>query len=146
MIMSVPKVKIEDGRKLHFAVGAIIKQDGKYLLIDRANPPYGFAGLAGHVDEEEGPEEAVRREVKEEGGITVSSLQLLFDEFRPDDTCVYGVTGHFWKLSSCEVEGIVTGDSSEAKSIGWFSADEIRKLSLEPTWKYWFMKLGILDV
>ncbi len=31
------------------SVGAIIEKDGKFLMIDRVNPPYGWAGVAGHV-------------------------------------------------------------------------------------------------
>ena len=42
--------KASNGQILHYSVGALIKKDGKYLLIDRVNPPFGLAGLAGHVD------------------------------------------------------------------------------------------------
>ncbi len=31
-------------QELHYSVGAIVEHDGKYLLVDRVNPPFGFAG------------------------------------------------------------------------------------------------------
>ena len=52
--MSNPKQgKSKDGKLMHYSVGALIKKDGKYLLIDRVKPPLGFAGIAGHIDEGE---------------------------------------------------------------------------------------------
>ena len=34
----------------HFSVGAVIKKNGKYLLINRNLYPSGYAGIAGHVN------------------------------------------------------------------------------------------------
>ena len=52
----------------------MIKQDGKYLLIDRKNFPFGFAGPAGHIEGSETPEVAIAREVKEAGFTKIGSL------------------------------------------------------------------------
>lgn len=54
------------GELMHFSVGAVIEVGGKYVLIDRDMEPFGFAGLAGHIDEGETPEEALFRKVGEE--------------------------------------------------------------------------------
>ena len=51
--MAKPKEEIKDENKIHFSVGALIEKDNKYLLIDRATPPLGFAGIAGHIEEGE---------------------------------------------------------------------------------------------
>ena len=69
-----------NGQTLHYSVGAIIKKDGKYLLIDRVFPPFGLAGLAGHIDEGESPEQTIVREVEEESGLKVLKSKLLFEE------------------------------------------------------------------
>ena len=67
--MSSPKLRTsESGEPLHFSVGALIEKGGKFLLIDRNLHPFGFACVAGHVDEGELPEEALKREAKEESG------------------------------------------------------------------------------
>lgn len=136
-----------NGELLHYSVGAVIKKDDKYLLIDRVSPPYGFAGLAGHVDEGESADETIVREVKEESGLKVLSYKLLFEKEILWNYCRgvnRGATAHKWRLYECEVGGEVIQGKEEAKSIGWYSVDEMKNLNLEPVWKYWFEKLGII--
>jgi len=41
--------KSTNGDALHYSVGALIKQREKFLLIERATEPFGFAVLAGHI-------------------------------------------------------------------------------------------------
>lgn len=41
---------------MHYSAGALIRRGDKYLLIDRAKPPFERAGVAGHIDEGESPE------------------------------------------------------------------------------------------
>lgn len=133
-----------NGKPLHFSVGALIKKSDKYLLIDRAVPPLGFAGLAGHIDEGEAPEEALQREVHEESRLNIIKHKLLLEEELDWNWCSEGIGRHYWYLYECEVEGDVEKSDSETKSIGWYSIDEIRCLTLEPAWEYWFKKLKIL--
>ncbi len=143
--MTQPKEGISSHKKLmHYSVGAVIKRNNKYLLIDRANPPFGFAGLAGHIDEDETPEEALIREVKEESGLDVKRYDLLFEEELDWNWCSYGVKVHYWYLYKCEVYGSIK-KSEEAKTINWYTQEQIKKLKLEPVWEYWFKKLGILN-
>ena len=73
---------------MHFSVGALIERDGKYLLIERAVPPLGFAGVAGHVDEGEDERHAIMREVKEEIGFDVHDPKLLLEEELDWNWCV----------------------------------------------------------
>lgn len=136
--------KAEEGKLFHYSVGAIIEHDGKYLLMDRATPPYGFAGPAGHIDEGESPEEAIVREVREETGLTVTDTELLFAEFNAFNECSRGVKGHYWYIYKCQYVGEMHRSERETKSLGWYSIDELRTLNLEPVWEYWFTKLGIL--
>ena len=72
-----------DGQKMHYSVGAVIERNGLYLLIDRAKPPFGFAGIAGHVDEGESAEQAIIREVREESGLVVKRYSLVNCERPP---------------------------------------------------------------
>lgn len=143
--MSQPRTGVsQKGQPLHYSVGAVIKNEKKYILIDRKNPPLGYAGLAGHVDENETPEQALWREVKEESGLTVLETRLLFEEEVEDNRCKRGVNTHYWYLYECSVSGEVQWNPHETKSIGWYTKNEIRKLPLEPVWDYWFRKLQII--
>jgi len=136
--------KSEGGDIVHYSVGALIKKDEKFLLIDRAIFPFGFAGIAGHVDEGEAPEESIIREIKEESGLTAKECELIFEENLDWNTCSEGITHHYWYLYSCDVSGDVKLNKGEEKSIEWYSKEEIQNLTLEPVWEYWFKKLGII--
>ena len=143
--MKTPKLgKSREGEDMHYSVGALIKRNGKFLLIDRTNPPYGFAGIAGHIDDGESPESALVREVEEESGLRVKSFKLLFEEEIGDNMCKRGINIHYWRLYECEVEGELKRNEKETKSIEWYSQSDLNKLKLEPVWKYWFKKLGYL--
>lgn len=132
------------GELLHYSVGAVIEKDGKYLLIDRVKPPLGFAGVAGHVDEGESPDEAIIREVMEESGLKVSNIKLIFGKEVLLGSCASGASTHKWWVYECETRGEVIFNEKETKSIGWYSIEEIKNLNLEPVWKYWFEKLKII--
>lgn len=61
------------------SIDAVIIKDGKVLLIQRGvEPNKGFWGTpGGHVDWDESVEDAVRREVKEETNLDVTSMKLV---------------------------------------------------------------------
>lgn len=143
--MAKPKEgKTHDGKLMHFSAGALILKDGKYLLIDRAVPPFGFAGVAGHVDEGETAAQAVVREVSEEVGLAVDDPQLLFEEELDWNWCSKGVSSHHWCLFRCPVSGEIERSRRETKSAGWYSKEEIKKMKLEPVWEYWLKKLNLV--
>ncbi len=56
-------------------VDAIIEIDSGIVLIERSNPPFGWALPGGFVDYGESLEEAVRREAKEETGLTLTGIK-----------------------------------------------------------------------
>jgi len=144
--MAIPKKgKSKSGQPMHYSAGALIKKGDKYLLIDRAIPPFDWAGLAGHIDEGESAAQSLKREVEEESGLKVKNYKLLFEEELDWNWCSAGTQIHYWYLFECEVTGKIKRNYEETKSIGWYSLDEIKKLKLEPVWEYWFKKLKLLN-
>jgi 8-oxo-dGTP pyrophosphatase MutT (NUDIX family) len=133
-----------DNSQMHYSVGALIKKDGKYLLIDRIKPPLGYAGIAGHVDENEDQAQSLKREVMEETGLKVEGQKLLYEEELLWNPCRRGTKCHYWYLFACDVSGEIKQNFEEEKSIGWYSSDQIKKLELEEVWKYWFKKLKVI--
>jgi len=143
--MGIPKLgKSKNGQEMHYSVGAIIKKDNKYLLIDRKIPPFGFAGLAGHIDAREDETQALFREIEEESGLKIEKYKLLFEEELDWNWCSYGIGSHYWYLFECEIAGTIKLNYTEAKSKGWYTSEEIKKLKLEPAWEYWFKKMNVI--
>lgn len=145
--MAEPKIGVaSNGEQMHYSVGAVIRKDDKYFLIDRATPPFGFAGIGGHIDEgEEDIEAAMGREILEEAGLQMEKCTILYEEEVLGNTCRRGIRNHYWYLCECEVSGDTEISVREVKSAGWYTADEIKSLKLEPVWEYWFRKIGLLD-
>ncbi len=140
--MGEPKVgKSKNGEVMHYSVGAIIYRDGKFLLVDRLKPPLGWAAVAGHIDEGEGPEEALQREIFEESGLEMVFRELIFEEEVDENACSRGVGVHYWYVYKVGVKGEPVFNPNEAKAMGWFTKEEIEKLSLETVWRYWLGKL-----
>ena len=142
--MAKYKEEIKNNKKIHFSIGALIQKGDKFLLIDRVEPPFGFAGIAGHIDEGENENEALIREVKEESNLDILSSKLIFEEEVLWNWCGRGGDSHYWYLFKCEITGEMKQEKDEEKSIGWYSIEEIKKLKLEPVWEYWFKKLNLI--
>ncbi len=138
-----------EGKPAHVTVAAIlVNQNGEILLLNRTNPPYGWAGPAGHMDQyDRSPEDALEREVLEETGIDISNMVKfkIGEEYLPWNTCSSGMKGHYWHLYLVQVIGNpVVKTNGESKEIKWVKKEEIKSLPIEEGFKYWFQKLGWL--
>jgi ADP-ribose pyrophosphatase YjhB (NUDIX family) len=143
--MGIPKMgKSKNGKDMHYSVGAIIERLGNFLLVDRLKPPFGFAAIAGHINEGETIEQALMREVKEESDLKVESCRLIFEDEISWNKCRKGVETHYWYVFKCETSGEIKRNPFETKSIGWYSKDEIKRVNLEPIWIFWFKKFKII--
>ena len=142
--MPKPKVIKKNNMKTHVSVAAIIKKGKKYLLIDRKIRPFGFACVAGHVDEGETPLNALIREVKEESGLEIVECRLLINELKSFEKCVYGLNSHYWYIYDCRTKGSVKKNKKEEKSIDWYTVKEMKGLKFEKAWDYWLKQLRII--
>lgn len=151
----------------HTSVGMLIWRDEKLLLIERKKFPHGFAPPAGHVDGDATFEIAARREVEEEVGLTVLSLELVA-EGRKDNRCRrVGGSWHDWRVYQVTVDEAqeAIGNTRETRQIGWYSREDLARLArrteeylagrvseeewrvcpgLETVWYEWLRFLGVL--
>jgi len=117
--------KIQRGPFL--TVDGIIEIDKKVLLIERKNPPLGWALPGGFVDTGESIEEAVKREVEEETNIKTKSLKFFKVYSNPNRdprfhtvSCVFIIEPQNKDFSA----------SSDAKNARLFSEKEIKRLKI----------------
>lgn len=83
----------------HESVGILVVAEGRLLTFLRKIFPFSYTIPAGHVDEAELPEDAALRELQEETGISLSSLELFKENFDiVGDSCRRGSDNHRWNL------------------------------------------------
>lgn len=100
------------------SVGAIVVNDeGKVLLLDHVlRPGSGWGIPGGFINEGEQPEDAVKREVCEEIGLEIESVELLE---------VHTVKRHVEILVRARGRGEGKAKNFEIKEVGWFALDEM---------------------
>ncbi|MBB4920955.1 NUDIX hydrolase [Streptosporangium saharense] len=155
----------------HVSVGVIVQEAGHDLLIRRAHYPYGWAPVAGHLDQHGDPEAAARQEMAEETGLTVRSLLHVNGGWRPNRCrrLIRGgrPAGHHWTIYSAEVDGELSPSAAETMGAGWFSPAELQALAertiayakgeipeiewlmtpgLEPVWLHWLTRARHISV
>jgi len=122
MVPFCPKCEQYRFPQYNVAVSMIVvnKAEDKILLIRQYGRPF-FILVAGYVSRGESLEDAVRREVREETGMTVSSMKFNRTQFYEKSDVLM-----------CNFTAFVDDDSEfdpnyEIDSYGWFSRDEARK-------------------
>ncbi len=113
------------------AASALVINEGAVLLVKRRYEPYaGFWALpGGHVEPGETTEDAVKREVHEETGITLLDPRLYalveYILYRDEEVLYHYVIAVY---VATEFEGyLVAGD--DAEDVGFFGLDEAVKMS-----------------
>ena len=145
------------------SAGILVVREGRLLLIERRNPPYAWAPPAGHVDEGETYEQAARRELLEEVGLTASSLTLVHRGQRRNQCRRPGGDHHQWEVFTADAEGDPVRSETETRSMRWVTPGELAQLrvvsrrhlvsgagaeqwreqpGLEPVWMRMLMGIG----
>jgi 8-oxo-dGTP pyrophosphatase MutT (NUDIX family) len=130
------------------AAGALIRDhEGRILLVRHVDGPWQFPG--GAIDPDEPPEDAVRRECREEASIEIKPIRI---------AGAFGGADYRSRYTNGDEVGIVTivyeaelvsgtprpGDD-ETQDVGWFSPDDLDTLDLRPTARATLVRLGLVD-
>lgn len=115
-------------RQAQPASSAILRRDGRYLLVLRRNPPaadmYAFPG--GRAEPGEAPEAAALRELCEETGICARNPRLFATYDLPNR---HGGPDYFLSVFTVEADAAaIAVAADDAAAVGWFSAVEIEGL------------------
>ncbi|MGW7433259.1 NUDIX domain-containing protein [Streptomyces sp. NPDC054861] len=153
----------------HASVGAVISSPAGLLVFERATPPAGIAPVAGHLDQHGSPEQAARAEAAEEVGLTVTHLQLLLEQWRPNRCrrTPTGPVGHHWWIFTAHVSGSLRPSAREVRAPRWIHLDQLHQYArrttayaegrlsrqefeqepgLEPVWVRFLHDLQLLDL
>jgi ADP-ribose pyrophosphatase YjhB (NUDIX family) len=136
----------------------------KILLMERANPPFGFAPPAGHEDAYQSSENAARQELQKTVGLETMEMSLV-TEGRKNNPCQRKGTWHDWKIYEVKALGEIQKNPDEAKQAHWFDPAQIQLFTertkrylaggtsehdwrqapgLELVWYEWFTEFGII--
>jgi 8-oxo-dGTP diphosphatase len=106
-------------KKFTVSVGAIVVNDeGKVLLLDHVFRPSsaGWGIPGGFINHNEQPAAAIQREICEEIGLEIKSIELLQ---------VRAIKRHVEILFRARATGAGAVKSLEIKEIGWFAPDQM---------------------
>ncbi|QQG37871.1 MAG: NUDIX hydrolase [Candidatus Kaiserbacteria bacterium] len=132
------------------SVGAILRRGGDVLVLYRKKIPKGLAGVAGHIDEGELPQDALKRELFEEAGVTAKAMKLVFHEVIENNPCYAGSDSHEWwvyEVSKWDGEPRHR-ERDQHEFVRFMTLAEIREYAerndIESAWVRIFTSAGIL--
>lgn len=136
--------EVHGGHQVHVSIAALIRdKDGKILLINRKDFPFGLAIPVGHVFENEKLENAIKRKVMEETGFVVKKVKKIGQETIVDH-CKYGTHFHQWNVFDCNVQG-TSNPNYESGEVVWKLLSELDDCNLTDQSRYILSKLGLLN-
>jgi 8-oxo-dGTP diphosphatase len=111
------------------AVDIILEVEGRVVLIERKNPPHGWALPGGFVDVGEAPERAAVREAKEEIDVDVTLSMLLYAYGAPDRD----PRGHTVSLVyvAAAPAGVVPRAGDDAGEVATYALDGLPPLAFD---------------
>lgn len=128
-------------------VAVMIKCKNKYLFIKQNKADGAFPGclllVGGKIEENETPEEAIKREVLEEVDIKLDTV-IPFD-FDSEITMYKGEETQLISLRyTAEVKDFYTKPGSDAEEVFWLDKDELLIYNQNPMTKRFLSKLGLI--
>jgi 8-oxo-dGTP diphosphatase len=126
------------------SVAALVRDDaGRILFVQHVEGRWQLPG--GALDPDERPEDAARREAREEAGVELELLGLAGVFGGPEYRITYANGDEAgWMVAVYDARiasGVPTPSDDETRAVGWFASDEIDSLDLHASTR---RTLGIL--
>jgi 8-oxo-dGTP pyrophosphatase MutT (NUDIX family) len=117
------------------SVGIIVRRtDGAVALLKRARFPFGYAPVAGHIDDHGSVEQAAIDESQEEIGLIITKENL-----HPTDVAGTRFNNHcrrrggtfhdWWVFIVDQFSGDIIPSADETKGAGWYAIQDIQLLA-----------------
>jgi 8-oxo-dGTP pyrophosphatase MutT (NUDIX family) len=117
------------------SVGIVVRNaEGSIALLKRARFPFGYAPVAGHIDDHGTARQAAVDETNEEIGLTIMAANLqptAIANTRFNNHCRRrGGTFHDWWVFTVNTfSGSITPSVEETKGADWYSIQEVQQLA-----------------
>jgi 8-oxo-dGTP pyrophosphatase MutT (NUDIX family) len=117
------------------SVGVIVQNaEGSFALLKRARFPFGYAPVAGHVDDHGSVEQAAIDEVVEEIGLVITKEDLHPTEIadtRFENHCRRkgGTFHNWWVFTVDHYAGQIVPSPDETEGADWYTAEELQLLA-----------------
>ena len=126
-----PRLNEEKKELKKNAVAVIVDGDNKILLLKRSSDPKiwqpsKWALVGGGIEKDETPEQAVKREIKEETGLDISKFIKSFSIQKNPDSIEH--------IFACRYDGEPTDIklNEENTNYGWYDVEEMKFLDIVP--------------
>jgi 8-oxo-dGTP pyrophosphatase MutT (NUDIX family) len=124
-----------NNHQAHVSVGILFLKDGKIFMIKKKKHPYQdkWSIVAGHLENGESARIAIKREVKEELGITINNFHFIkyYDNI-PGDICRYKFHYHIWYLFICDDqlnENAIILSQEEILDYSWLKYEDLSQVN-----------------
>lgn len=128
----------------HESIGVLVVVENKLLTQLRQIYPFAYTIPAGHLDKNELPKNAAKRELYEETGINASSLEVVKGNFDIiGDSCRRGSDHHRWHLYRIRMGMYPNVQlSDETMQVKWMTLQELKNESLVYPLKFFVNTIG----
>lgn len=111
----------------HFTIGVILRNitTKKFLFMKKRTFPQVIDVVAGHIRQNETPEQTLMRETKQETDFTLEKYKLLWEGLVENDLCRRGAPHHYWYLFYSEYKDTPTPDVQEVDYFKEYTWEEV---------------------
>lgn len=128
----------KDDEYCHKSVGVFIfNSESKILVFRLSKYPFGWTIPAGHIDKNEAPLHAVKREAREESDLNITQVKHISAISIDKDGCRRGADRHYWEVYCARADSDAPRiDVNEGSEYRWLGLDQLSELQKTPALEF----------